>query len=93
VGASAYPLELDEFYGDPMVFKVQKIVPLGSSPCQSFEVLDVFHHPSLLDIFLRPCLRRPAADVSDPLLYVILSSYLHLLILPLCFFLCGVFYV
>jgi hypothetical protein len=42
VGASAYPVELDEFYGDPMVFKVQRIVPLGSSPCQSFEVLDVF---------------------------------------------------
>ncbi|WJX42954.1 hypothetical protein P8452_30124 [Trifolium repens] len=30
---------------------------------------------------------------TEPCSYVILSSYLHLLILLLCFFLCGVFYV
>jgi hypothetical protein len=93
VGASSYPVELDELYGDSMVFKVNKIVPLGSSLCQSFEVLDVFQHPSLLDIFLRPCCSHRASNVGDFFLYVCLSGYLHLLILLLCLLLCSVFYV
>ncbi|WJX30241.1 DNA helicase [Trifolium repens] len=62
VGASSYPVELDELYGDPIVFKVNRIVPLGSSLCQSFEVLVVFQHPSLLDIFLRPCCSHRASN-------------------------------
>ncbi|WJX30214.1 hypothetical protein P8452_18778 [Trifolium repens] len=70
VGVSAYHVELDDLYGDPMVFKVQRILPLSASPCQSFEVLDVFQHSSLLDIFLRSyCSHRasnsPEVDVDS----------------------------
>jgi hypothetical protein len=38
---STYIVELDEVYGYTMIFKVQRIIPLGFCPLKSFEVLDV----------------------------------------------------
>ncbi|WJX24092.1 DNA helicase [Trifolium repens] len=51
-GGSAYPSELDSSFGDPMLFKVKRNLGGGVGSSVSYEVLDVYSHLVLLDVYL-----------------------------------------
>lgn len=45
---------MDLLFADPMIFEVVKFFSDSSGGAASYEVLDVFTHHSLFDVFLNP---------------------------------------
>ncbi|PNY00609.1 hypothetical protein L195_g023893 [Trifolium pratense] len=52
--STLYPDEIDEMFGDPMLFKVRKEHGCDSCGSVSVEFLDVLFHSNLLEIYLNP---------------------------------------
>ncbi|GAU39039.1 hypothetical protein TSUD_59940 [Trifolium subterraneum] len=53
-GSTAYPDELDETFGDPVLFRVRKDYQCDSCGVVAVDVLDVYFDSSLLEIYLNP---------------------------------------
>ncbi|WJX33710.1 hypothetical protein P8452_42393 [Trifolium repens] len=49
-----YPHELEEHFGDPILFKVRKDYDCHSCGCLSVQVLDFLIHTNLMDIYVNP---------------------------------------
>ncbi|GAU39787.1 hypothetical protein TSUD_220310 [Trifolium subterraneum] len=53
-GSEAYPRELDQMFGDPVLFKVMKNYHCDACGAIVVEVLDLHFDPSLLELYLDP---------------------------------------
>jgi hypothetical protein len=60
-----YPQELEQFFGDPMVFKVRK--EYGCDSCGSIlvQILDVLVDDDILDVYLNPSHAAYVHNISD----------------------------
>jgi hypothetical protein len=53
-GSSLYPNEIDELFGDPLLFKVNKKFSGGEGSAMVYEVLEMFDDPSLINVYVNP---------------------------------------
>ncbi|XP_045814728.1 uncharacterized protein LOC123921448 [Trifolium pratense] len=52
--SSSYPVELDDLFGDPMIFKVKKTDYCDACGFLTIEVVDVFRDPTLIHLYANP---------------------------------------
>lgn len=72
--SSLYPSEMDLLFADPMIFEVVKFFSDSSVGAASYEVLDVFTHHSLFDVFLNPIPYNAGGELEDQILDAFVAS-------------------
>ena len=66
---------MDSLFADPMIFEVAKKCIDSSGGLSSYEVMDVFTHHSLFDVFLNPIPYNAGGELEVRRAYLTLDVF------------------